>query len=220
MKRDLYVSSYQRYVLARESYLKNQTVQNKENLNTALRQFLYDRGKLLSGYFELLINKGEDIISKELLDELKSWQVWLERQEKNVISLNRTEDLISLNDKLVEIYPQMERTTYYFWFNFGATRQNTLVNSIFELEDKLRPFNNEGVWSEEIAKKLNLLKENQIEARGYLDEIKVRRKGDILRGWNRAEKLLVENNRLLKESLEILDEIVDNTNFTNLREGK
>lgn len=216
VKRDLYVSAHKDYFSARQAYLNQRTLQTKEVLKTELRRFSFARGDLLVSYFDLLITKAGQYLTEEDLVEIKNWFSWLRTHTQMIDQTTRLEDFLILSDQLNENYPQMEKSIYLALTKTTIAEQSQVIREMealrFEVAEKVSTIvedkNMVAHWLVEVSSKISLARFNHEEALIEMKEVKIRRKGDALKAWQRAGERLLMAEKSLKEALGFLDEIL------------
>ncbi len=216
--RDYYLRSHQDYLTARQNYLNHRTLQTKESFSQKLKQFLISRDDLLRRYLNLLLNEGFSLLPEKDLLEISSWIGWLDKDISKIDSVQSMEELLSSAEELENEYLNIERSIFIFLNKLTVFQQQKVAVKIAQLADEIRRGLDGGgeeaisYWLEEVTNKLDLAGQNQQAAVELMDQSKVRRIGDILRDWKRANKMTAEAELNLQDSLEFLSEIIKNLN--------
>jgi len=218
IKRDLYQSSYQDYLSARQSYLDYQTLQAKEILFQKLRVFLFSRSNFLESYLKVLISRGKDDPSQLNLDEIRGWLDWLEGNRKEIEASATIDSLVESGDKLADSYPELEKSVYLFLTKLTIAQENRVVDLIEEIKlsilARIADFSvDKGIisqWLDEVAGKIDIVHQEQAQALEDIEESRIRRQGDILSDWREAKQHFSNVDDQLKESIDFVDEILIN----------
>ncbi len=202
------MESYQSYRSVKQAYLNQQTLERKRILTRHLKNLLYSRNKLLYTYLDFFIDQLEDNLSKENIDKLKSWQVWLNQDEEEI---HQTQDLTELYQKsleLGEIYPQMETEIFLQLGQHAVNNQQEVADQIKTIVIQLEPLTVRKDWVDEVNFKIENVEKLQKEGLLNLEETRVRRPGDMRRGWNSSLEYFNQAQEELNTALNYLDEVL------------
>lgn len=211
LNRDIYFQSYQNYLSAKRAYLNEITLERKSILFRNFKTLLYSRNKLLYSYLDFYLNELKSQLTKTKLDKIRSWQVWLNKNEEDTNDITKVEDLNELYQQsmdLAEVYPEMEADIYKRLVDYAIGNQKDVVSQITEIRDQLEPLTDDQGWAAEVNRKLSQVQNAQVEALKIMEEKDPRRIGDMKRSWNSAKKYLDQAQSHLDITLKFIDEVI------------
>ncbi len=208
LSRDLYHENYRTYLASKKSYSNQPTLERKNILFKSLKNLLYSRNKYLYNYLEFYIDKLETKLDKAEIDKLESWQVWLNKDETEIIQVQDLGEAYLISAELKEIYPEMETDIYFQLAKYAINNQLSVINQIENIILKLQPLTDRYNWVEEVRLKTDRVKELQKQGYTNLEETRVRHPGDIKRSWRSTMKLLNQAQDELDTSLKYIDEVL------------
>ncbi len=211
LKRDVYFQAYQNYLASKKAYLNKETLERKRLLFKDFKTFLYARNKLMESYLEFLLNRLSSQLPQERLDKLNQWQVWLMESETEINQITKVEDLDKLYLKsgdLDEIYPELEADIFYRLAEYAFAGQQEVIDQIEEIIPRLELLTEDQGWVVEVNNKLRQAKEAREAAMEIIEDTRVRRKGDIRRGWSRAKTYFNQAQDNLDLAIDFTDEVI------------
>ncbi len=208
LSRDFYLEAYDNYLSSREAYLNQPTLERKNILFRSLKSFLYARNKLQNDYLGFLINEINQTLSKEGLDKLQSWQVWLSQEEDLINDQQSVEALYEVSSQLGDVYPDMEADIYLQLTNYAITNQRKVIEELSLIRSQLDLLVENRTWVKEVNQKIEAAQANQNLALETVRETRTRRPGDAKKAWNTAVVYLNRAQNNLSGSFQYLDEVV------------
>jgi hypothetical protein len=103
----------------------------------------------------------------------------------------------------------MEAEIYRFLFELTLAEQNQAEREVDSLRQSLVSQLGSEHWSSEVVGQLKLADDYQAEAASKMEAVKIRRKGDILRGWRSAQKRLVSSQESILLAQSYLEEVIE-----------
>ncbi len=222
---NLYRQSHSEYIIARESYLKYQTLTSKNTALEKTRLMLKNQDEVTRTYLTALrlklaevsgiTNYGQNVLYLRLDDEIP----WFQKHQQSLNSAGTIEDLVSLSEDGRNQYQKTEILAYQTLGAILTSKQNVLYEEITQkikdLKEKIGEIRTKGDkntslaerWLLEAENRLTRSQEKQFSAQQLLAQMKT---NDFNKNesYNKAQFTIEESHQYLKEANSYLKEVV------------
>ncbi|MBM3205679.1 hypothetical protein FJZ41_02430 [Candidatus Shapirobacteria bacterium] len=222
---NLYRQSYNEYITAKESYLKYQTLNSKNEALAKTTQMLKNQDEVVKTYLTALrlkLSATPGLSAEEqnvLFLKLDSEVGWFKQHQNSLLSAATLEDLVDSAKKGAKQYQQTEILTYQTLGAILASKQmgfrEKIAEQIKALKEKIGEIRLKGDkntttaerWLLEAENRLTRSQEKQFEAQQILAKMKATDYNKI-KPYNQAQLNLEESHQYLKEANSYLKEIL------------
>jgi len=222
---NLYRESHSEYIVARESYLKYQTLTSKNAALEKTRTMLKNQDEVVKTYLTTLrlklaevsgiTNYGQNVLYLRVDDEIP----WFKKHQESLNSAGTLEDLISLGEDGKEQYQETEILAYQTLGAILTSKQSVLYEEIAqrikELKEKIGEIRAKGDkntslaerWLLEAENRLTRSQEKQFNSQQLLAQMKT---NDFNKNesYNKAQFAIEESHQYLKEANSYLKEVI------------
>ncbi len=222
---DIYRTSYQNYIIAKNKYLTYQTLAAAREALENGRLFLKVREQYLILYLSMLRDKvseqGGFTLSERnlIMGKIEVENTWLNSHRSLYDTPTTLGDLQRVSDQTQDRYESVIRyvglqTSGEILYNRAAILEKGLRSNIYALEQEMKAISATGTdltlaqrWLLEAKNKIDLAKDKQGEA---LLSFMALRGQNLVADYNRGSFLLSESNQYLRETTAFVLEIIKN----------
>lgn len=222
---NLYRQSYSEYTIAKESYLKYQTLTSKNEALQKTSQMLKNQDEVVKTYLTALRlklmeasgNAGYE--QNTLYTKIDNEITWYKNHQENLNSAGTIEDLIALASKGGNEYEETEILIYQTLGAILNGKENVFYGKINQniktLKEKIGEIRTKGDkntslserWLLEAENRLTRSQEKQLSAQNLLTQIKTN-DSNKLKSYNEAQFTIQESHQYLKEANSYLKEVI------------
>lgn len=222
---NLYRESHSEYIIAKESYLKYQTLTSKNTALEKTRLMLKNQDEVIKTYLTALrlklaevsgiTNYGQNVLYLRVDEEIP----WFKKHQESLNSAGTLEDLVSLSEDGKGQYQKTEILAYQTLGTILTSKQGVLYEEISqrikELKEKIGEIRAKGDkntslaerWLLEAENRLTRSQEKQFSAQQLLTQMKTNNFNKN-KSYNEAQFTIEESHQYLKEANSYLKEVI------------